>query len=249
MLRATCDVRRATCDVRRATCDVRRATCDVLTCHVRRATCDVPRAACYPIAALRCVSGRSVETGRGFGRALWRPRLSPAVKPITCEAYTADRLSSDLSQQDDRISQRATAGNARLAFTLPLKFGITSPVSGHRSDMVPARRLPLARRIHAETRIGPHADCCRSSSLRFCCRASSAAQAVTGVISGTVADPQGQVIPGATVTIINEANNDSRVAVSDAKGNFQVTNLQPGMYTAAGRARRASARSSGRTSS
>ena len=57
------------------------------------------------------------------------------------------------------------------------------------------------------------------------------AQAVTGVISGTVADPQGQIIPGATVTIISEANNDSRAAVSDDKGNFQVTNLQPGMYT------------------
>ncbi len=58
------------------------------------------------------------------------------------------------------------------------------------------------------------------------------AQAVTGVISGTVADPQGQIIPGATVTIISEANtNDSRAAVSDDRGNFQVTNLQPGMYT------------------
>ncbi|MDQ3348660.1 MAG: carboxypeptidase regulatory-like domain-containing protein [Acidobacteriota bacterium] len=57
------------------------------------------------------------------------------------------------------------------------------------------------------------------------------AQAVTGTISGTVADPQGQVIPGATITVISEANNDSRVAVSDDKGDFQVTNLQPGMYT------------------
>ena len=57
------------------------------------------------------------------------------------------------------------------------------------------------------------------------------AQAVTGTISGSVADQQGQVIPGATVTIISEATNDPRVAVSDARGDFQVTNLQPGRYT------------------
>ena len=43
----------------------------------------------------------------------------------------------------------------------------------------------------------------------------AAAQAVTGTIAGTVVDPQGQVIPGATVTVINEATNDSRATVSD----------------------------------
>jgi hypothetical protein len=57
------------------------------------------------------------------------------------------------------------------------------------------------------------------------------AQSVTGTISGTVVDPQGQVIPGATVTIINEATNDTRVVVSDERGNFQATNLQPNSYT------------------
>ena len=59
----------------------------------------------------------------------------------------------------------------------------------------------------------------------------AAAQTVTGTISGTITDPQGQVIPGATVTVVNESTNDSRVTVSDANGNFQVTNLQPGRYT------------------
>jgi len=60
----------------------------------------------------------------------------------------------------------------------------------------------------------------------------AAGQAVTGTISGTVADPQGSVIPGATVTIISESTNDARVVVTDARGDFQVTNLQPGPYTA-----------------
>jgi Carboxypeptidase regulatory-like domain/TonB-dependent Receptor Plug Domain len=59
----------------------------------------------------------------------------------------------------------------------------------------------------------------------------TAAQAVSGVISGNVADPQGQVIPGATLTIVSEATNDARVTVSDGNGSFQVTNLQPGSYT------------------
>jgi hypothetical protein len=60
---------------------------------------------------------------------------------------------------------------------------------------------------------------------------SATAQAVTGTISGTVVDQQGQVIPGATVTVTNEATNDARVAVTDARGDFQVTNLRPSMYT------------------
>ena len=59
----------------------------------------------------------------------------------------------------------------------------------------------------------------------------SAAQTVTGSISGTVHDPQGAVVPGATATVINESNSDSRVAVTDDRGDFQVTNLPPGRYT------------------
>src|SRR5688500_8916933 len=57
------------------------------------------------------------------------------------------------------------------------------------------------------------------------------AQTVTGTISGTVVDQQGQVVPGATVTVVNEATSDARVAVTDAQGNFLVSNLQPGQYT------------------
>ena len=57
------------------------------------------------------------------------------------------------------------------------------------------------------------------------------AQSVTGTISGTIVDEQAQVIPGATVTVVNEATNDSRVVVSDARGDFQVSTLPPGTYT------------------
>src|SRR6185436_2614601 len=61
--------------------------------------------------------------------------------------------------------------------------------------------------------------------------ASASAQTVTGTISGTVVDQQGQLIPGATVTIVNEATKDTRSAVTAGEGDFLVTNLQPGLYT------------------
>lgn len=60
---------------------------------------------------------------------------------------------------------------------------------------------------------------------------SASAQTVTGTMSGTVTDQHGRVIPGATVTIVNEATSDTRSAVSAAAGDFLVTNLQPGQYT------------------
>ena len=61
--------------------------------------------------------------------------------------------------------------------------------------------------------------------------ASASGQNVTGAIVGTIADTQGQVVPGATVTVVNENTGESRHAVSDARGNFQVTTLPPGTYT------------------
>src|SRR5215217_4101859 len=60
---------------------------------------------------------------------------------------------------------------------------------------------------------------------------SASAQTVTGTISGTVVDQQARAVPGATLTIINEATSDARTAVSAEAGDFLVTNLQPGHYT------------------
>jgi hypothetical protein len=57
------------------------------------------------------------------------------------------------------------------------------------------------------------------------------AQDVTGTISGTVTDEQDQVLPGASVTAVHERTNQTRVAVTDTRGNFQFTNMQPGNYT------------------
>src|ERR1044072_7150953 len=56
-------------------------------------------------------------------------------------------------------------------------------------------------------------------------------QTIFGRISGTVVDSSGAVVPGATVTVINNANNATRNAVTDDSGFYTVTNLPVGTYT------------------
>ncbi|MGA8107985.1 MAG: carboxypeptidase regulatory-like domain-containing protein, partial [Acidobacteriaceae bacterium] len=65
---------------------------------------------------------------------------------------------------------------------------------------------------------------------------SSGAQAVanqaaaTGSLAGTVVDPSGAVIPGATVTV-RRGGAPSLTATSDSQGNFSVPSLAVGEYT------------------
>ncbi|HTY83052.1 MAG TPA: carboxypeptidase regulatory-like domain-containing protein [Silvibacterium sp.] len=56
------------------------------------------------------------------------------------------------------------------------------------------------------------------------------AQANTGVIRGSVSDPSGAVIPGATVSITTPDGHTLASAVSDAGGAYQVRGLAPGTY-------------------
>ncbi len=56
-------------------------------------------------------------------------------------------------------------------------------------------------------------------------------QAETGQIVGTVQDPTGAFIPGATVTVRATATGAERVQTTDAGGNFTFTNLLPDDYT------------------
>ena len=46
-------------------------------------------------------------------------------------------------------------------------------------------------------------------------------QANTGVIEGTVSDPTGAAIPGATVAVKNTATNFERTLTTDADGRFR----------------------------
>ena len=55
------------------------------------------------------------------------------------------------------------------------------------------------------------------------------AQETTGTITGRVVDPQGLVVPGATITVIGQ--QAPRVVVSDGNGRFTAPFLTPGTYT------------------
>jgi hypothetical protein len=59
----------------------------------------------------------------------------------------------------------------------------------------------------------------------------AAAQDANATVSGTVADEQGQVLPGATVTLTNETTKLARTGATDARGDFRFTNVLPGTYS------------------
>src|SRR5438046_2404188 len=62
--------------------------------------------------------------------------------------------------------------------------------------------------------------------------ADSYAQGVqTGILRGTVTDPQGQPVPGATITITSPALQGDRSTVSDTAGAYVFRALPPGDYT------------------
>jgi hypothetical protein len=58
------------------------------------------------------------------------------------------------------------------------------------------------------------------------------AQTFTASVSGTVKDPSGAIVPGATITLTNTATNAKSVATADGSGNFVVLQLAPGSYAA-----------------
>ena len=56
-------------------------------------------------------------------------------------------------------------------------------------------------------------------------------QTATGSITGTVTDPNGAVIAGAEVTLINDATNNRRTPATNGHGAFTIAALRPGNYT------------------
>src|SRR2546430_823529 len=57
------------------------------------------------------------------------------------------------------------------------------------------------------------------------------AQATTGTLKGTVADANGAVVAGATVTIKSDATGAIATSTTSGDGTFEATNLLPGTYT------------------
>ena len=56
------------------------------------------------------------------------------------------------------------------------------------------------------------------------------AQDINASLSGTVMDPSSAVIPGAKLTLVNEASGFQAGYVSDAQGAYSFQNLIPGKY-------------------
>src|SRR6266699_1788635 len=53
----------------------------------------------------------------------------------------------------------------------------------------------------------------------------------TGTISGVVTDPTGSVVPGATVTLIQQDTNATQSATTDSSGRYLFPAASPGTYT------------------
>jgi len=61
--------------------------------------------------------------------------------------------------------------------------------------------------------------------------ASLQAQLLSGSFSGTVQDPTGAVVTGATITLLNQTTADTRKTVSNDRGYFTLAGVEPGTYT------------------
>ena len=67
--------------------------------------------------------------------------------------------------------------------------------------------------------------------LAFAAPLVMAQTANTGALTGTVTDPSGAVISGATVTVTNLATGQTRTATTTSTGSYQISLLPPGNYS------------------
>ena len=59
----------------------------------------------------------------------------------------------------------------------------------------------------------------------------SFAQQITGSVTGTVTDPGGAAVSGASVKLTNTGTDATQTATTDAEGNFRFLLLPPGNYS------------------
>ena len=64
-------------------------------------------------------------------------------------------------------------------------------------------------------------------------QASAQSGSSTGTVRGTVTDPQGALVPNATVTVTNQGTGIARTATTGADGVYQIPTLNPGAYSVA----------------
>src|SRR3954469_9827006 len=68
-------------------------------------------------------------------------------------------------------------------------------------------------------------------SVAFMVAGVAQAQISTASLNGTVTDPSGALIPGATVSLKNVSTNVERTTTTNAAGNYVLVNINPGRYT------------------
>src|SRR5581483_9852024 len=56
------------------------------------------------------------------------------------------------------------------------------------------------------------------------------AQVQASRIVGTVTDPNGGLVPNASVSVVNQATNEATAVTTNADGDYTVTPLNPGVY-------------------
>jgi hypothetical protein len=82
--------------------------------------------------------------------------------------------------------------------------------------------------------MAPHSSFLRKLMLALCCVftlcASAAAQVSGGSITGTVTDPSGAVVRGATVRIVNRGTGITQTYTTSSAGLFTEPNIDPGNY-------------------
>ncbi len=66
--------------------------------------------------------------------------------------------------------------------------------------------------------------------VAVCAAMPASAQVLYGSIVGTVEDPTGAVVPGATITLTNPATGASREIKADEQGRYSIPNIQAGSY-------------------
>jgi hypothetical protein len=69
------------------------------------------------------------------------------------------------------------------------------------------------------------------AAIVVCCIAAQAQETASSGITGQVLDSSKAGLPGATITVTNNATNAQRVTQADSEGRFSVPNLAPGDYS------------------
>ncbi len=93
------------------------------------------------------------------------------------------------------------------------------------------RSFTIAIRRAVRALFSPFGVACLTACLLLIATAAQAQLAGKGAVSGTVLDPSGASIPGATIVITNTANNIATTTTSTSSGDYAVSTLDPGVYT------------------